>query len=146
MFSPRTRLTLQTQLSLAFMPLLVDTVARAVLLHSVAEWYAIPDIVILLVTFSFFCFGVMFAVKQTSLNQDDEASLNVEVVKQKLLLIGLASMMAAGCVSVFRAVNERFTGLRIEQEDGQIIFYIAVAFVIYNSVSISFRYISYVGR
>jgi hypothetical protein len=82
---PRAALTVQTQLTLPMIPFAIDTFARALLLRNNIVWYQIPDLVMFLVAFAFFCLGVMFTVNPHALPADPEASIDVELVRQRLL-------------------------------------------------------------
>jgi hypothetical protein len=140
----RRALTLQTQLTLPLYPLIVDTLARALLLHSKLEWYRIPDLVTLLVTHSLFCLGVMAAVNAPNLPSDDELGLNHELIRQRLLGHFLFFVMIAGAISMLRAVDESNEHLHLMAASG---FYLAIFVFISWLISLAIitsRYISYV--
>jgi hypothetical protein len=78
-------LTLQTQLALPLIPFCIDLFARIVLLGQKLAWYQLPDLWTFLVTYAFFCIGLMISINPRELATDDEANLHVELVRQRLL-------------------------------------------------------------
>jgi hypothetical protein len=104
--NPRNALTLQTQLFLPMIPFVVDTFARGLLLRHQLEWYQIPDLVTFLVTYAFFCLGVMFTVNSPMIRTDQDVIIQVELVRQRLLGTCLFFITFAGVLSVLRAFDE----------------------------------------
>ena len=78
---PRHLLTLHSQLALPMIPLAIDTVVRTIFLWGDIEWWRIPDLWTLLVTYAFFCLAVMFSVNVPRIATDPEAHDNIELVK-----------------------------------------------------------------
>jgi hypothetical protein len=103
---PGYALTLRTQLWLPLVPFVIDLGARTIILWNKVAWYQLPDLWTLLVTYAFFCLGLMLTIRPRTLPTDQEANVIIELVRQRLLGYGIFSLTLAGAISVFRAVNE----------------------------------------
>ena len=78
-------LTLQNQLALPLIPFCIDLFARVVFLGGKVPWYQLPDLWTFLVTYAFFCLGLMVSVTPVALPTDLDANVNAELVRQRLL-------------------------------------------------------------
>jgi hypothetical protein len=143
---PRHALTLQTQLVLPLIPFAIDLGARLILLWNKVPWYELPDLWTLLITYAFFCIGLMVAIRTPSLPSDQEADVLPELVRQRLLAIGIVSVTLAGAISVFRAMNELLPDQHLYETHGLALFCVVVVFVGCTLFRISSTYLSYVGR
>jgi hypothetical protein len=143
---PRNALTLQNQLTLPMIPFLIDTCARAIILGGHVEWYRIPDLVTFLVTYAFFCLGVMFTVNPHALPTDQEARDNVELVRQRLLASSIFAVSLAGGISFFRVFAERYPEHNIYSEYGLVLFVLVAMFSLYSIIRVCGTYMSYVNR
>src|SRR4051794_33774976 len=115
-------LTLQTQLALPLIPFFIDLFVRIVFLRSKLPWYQLPDLWTFLVTYAFFCLGLMVSVTPLELPSDVEATTNAELVRQRLLAYAILSVALAGGISFFRALDELFPEHRIYEEHGLALF------------------------
>src|ERR1019366_7416469 len=105
---PQRALALHTELTLPLIPFAIDTCARWLILRARVEWFQIPDLVVLLATFSFFCLGLMFGVSPRALPTDPEVNATVELVRQRLLGYAIFAVALAGGISFFRAFDEMY--------------------------------------
>lgn len=143
---PRSLLTLQTQLALPLIPFAIDTLARWLLLRDSIPWYQIPDLVMFLVAYAFFCLGVMVAVNSYSLPSDDDAVVNVELVRQRLLANSIFAIPFAGGISFFKALSEKVPPLNLYSEQGIWLFMIVSVYVCYSLPTICRKYMTYINR
>jgi hypothetical protein len=102
------------------------------LLRSKIDWFQIPDLVVLLATFAFFCLGVMAAVNPSSLPSDPEAGAMVELVRQRLLAHGIFAVTLAGGISFFRAFDEMYPEHGIYHDNGLYICAFVGAFLMFS--------------
>jgi len=144
--SPRSALTLQTQLSLPMIPFVVDTFARWLILRHQLEWYQIPDLVTFLVTYAFFCLGVMFTVNPPMIPSDQEVITNVELVRQRLLATCIFSITLAGGLSFFRAFDEFAPQQHVYKDNGIILIIAILLFFIHSFWRVCGVYLSYVNK
>lgn len=145
---PRQALTLQSQLFLPMIPLIIDTFARVLLLRDKLHWYEVPDLVTLLVTYAFFCLSLMFNVNVSGLPTDnEEEELRVELVRQKLLGNVILAVSMAGGVSFFRSFNEMLLpNLHIYRDFGQPLFWAVAIVVIVGFFQVKRKYLPHVHR
>jgi hypothetical protein len=141
----RRKITLQDLLVLPLIPLILDTFARILFLYDKLEWYVIPDLVMVLVTFAFFNLGLMNAVKRNLIPADEEVNLNIELVKRELLTVAILATMAAGGLSFYKAMDDAFPDKAIAEKHGLAVFAVISVFVIYNLLAIKIKFIKYVG-
>jgi hypothetical protein len=142
----RFALALQTQLALPLIPFCIDLFARIVLLRDTLEWYQLPDLWTFLVTYAFFCLGLMVSVNAHELATDDDANLHVELVRQRLLGYSIFSVTFAGGISFFRAFAELFPTLHISEKHGLALFLAVAIFAGYTMFHICRTHLSYVNR
>ena len=143
---PRHYLTLQTQLALPLIPFFIDLFARLILLGGKVEWYLIPDLWTFLVTYAFFCLSLMIAVNPRQLQTDDEANVNVELVRQQLLGYAIFAVAFAGGISFFRAFDQLLPEQQIASQHGIWLLLVVVAYTIYTFWRIWTTHLSYVNR
>lgn len=143
---PRNALTLQTQLMLPLIPFIIDTFARGLLLRNKIDWFQIPDLVTLLVTYAFFCLGLMFTVHPHHIRTDEDAEIKVQLVRQRLLANAIFAVSFAGGISFFRAFDEMHPEHNLYNEHGFALFIVVALFVAYGLIRISRTYLSYVNR
>jgi hypothetical protein len=143
---PRYALTLQTQLALPLVPFLIDLGARLFFLWNKIAWYQLPDLWTLLVTYAFFCIGVMLAIPQPTLSSDKDVDILTELVRQRLLAYGIFSVTLASAISVFRAVNEMLPEQHLAETHGLVLLIVVAVFVAYTFTNIYRTYLSYVSR
>jgi hypothetical protein len=119
---------------------------RIIILWNKVPWYQLPDLWTLLVTYAFFCIGLMVAIPTPSIPSDEEADVLPELVRQKLLGIGIVSVALAAAISVFRAIDELMPDQHLYETRGLFLFGVVVGFVAYTLIVICRTYLSYVNR
>jgi hypothetical protein len=139
-------LTLQNQLALPLIPFCIDLFARVVFLGGRLPWYQLPDLWTFLVTYAFFCLGLMVSITPVELPTDLDASVNAELVRQRLLAYAIVSVAFAGGISFFRAFDELFPEHRIYEEHGLALFIAVFLFASHTMFQICRTHLSYVGR
>jgi hypothetical protein len=143
---PRYALTLQSQLALPLVPFVIDLGARIILLWDKVAWYQLPDLWTFLVTYAFFCIGLMIEVNPRELPTDAEANIHVELVRQRLLAYGIFSVTFAGAISVFRAINDLLPNQHLAETRGLALFAAVIIFFVYTFFQICRTHLSYVNR
>ena len=143
---PRHILTLQSQLALPLIPFCIDLFARVIFLRSQLEWYQLPDLWTFLVTYAFFCLGLMVSINPHELPGDDEANLNVELVRQRLLAYSIFAVTFAGGISFFKVFSELYPALHVSQEHGLSLFVVVALFTGYTMYRICVTHSSYLNR
>ena len=127
-------------------PLAIDTVVRTIFLWGDIEWWRIPDLWTLLVTYAFFCLAVMFSVNVPRIATDPEAHDNIELVKHRLLGSCILAVSFAGGLSCFRAIADLHPTLEMQKKFGLQFLCIIVFFIGYNFYRVCTTYLSYVHR
>lgn len=139
-------LTLQTQLTLPMIPFVIDTFARAIFLLPATSIYEVPDLVTFLATYAFFSLGVMFQINPHALASDEEATTNVELVRQRLLATAIISVTLAGGVSFFRAIDVAYPALHLYRDRAPLVLGAIALFVLYSAFRIFRTYLTYINR
>jgi hypothetical protein len=140
----RSALTLQTQLTLPLIPFFIDLLARVILLHSKLPWYQLPDLCAFLITYAFFFLGLMVAVTPPQLPTDQDATVNIELVRQKLLGYAIFSVTFAGGISFFRAFDELLPEQHIYENHGVTLVIAVLLFALYTMYRVLRTHLSYV--
>jgi hypothetical protein len=143
---PRHFLTLQTQLGLPLIPFGIDLFTRAVFLGASLRWYQIPDLWTLLVTYAFFCLGLMATINPLRLPTDPDANVHVESARQELLGYAIFAVAFAGGISFFRSFNETYPEHHVSAEHGLALFVTVAIFVGYTFIRICRTHLSYANR
>jgi hypothetical protein len=129
------KLALQSQLALPLVPFFADTLARAIFDWNKLAWYEIPDPVMLLTTYAFFCLGSMFLVSTDLLPPSDaELKANYEIARRNLLFHSYGCGALAIIFSAARAIDAAYPAVGIYGDHAPVLlivslFALAVSFV-----------------
>jgi hypothetical protein len=88
----------------------------------------------------------MISINPHGLPGDDEVSLHVELVRQRLLAYSIFAVTFAGGISFFKALSELFPALHISEAHGLSLFIVVALFTAYTMYRIFRTYMTYVNR
>lgn len=138
-------LALQTQLALPMVPFVVDTLAKAIFDWNKVHWYLLPDPVMFLATYAFFCLGTMFLIRADELPpSDDELEEASEVARRNLLLHSILFISLALLVSVTRAIDAAYPIDKIYDSHAPLILLFSLVLVLASFIRINRAELSYV--